>query len=147
MHWTNQERIELRKQIKAGTPLSDLKIEGRSAFAIRYKVYSMRFNFLRWKRKEISLLKRLIKEGKRPWEIEIPGRSKNAVRNKSIRLGYWMTRKRSIKPWTLKEISLLKRLVGSCGYTRRMLINNGYFPNRSKDSISQQIRRLRLIKK
>lgn len=144
LRWTGREIKELKKQIKDGIPLDSLRLEGRSFFSIKYKIYDMGINFCRWKKKEISLLKKSIREGKKPWEIEIPGRSKNAIRNKSLRSGCWQTKQRSIKSWDLGEIKLLTKLVKDCGYTARMIVSNGYLPNRSKDSISQQMRRMHL---
>ena len=144
LRWTVEETQKLKEQIEKGVPLNELKLEGRSHSAIRYKVYGMGINFVRWKKNEISLLEELIKDGKKPWEIEIPGRSKNAIRNKSVRSECWQTKKRLVKSWNLREIKLLKKLVMDCGYTAKMAISNGYFPNRSRDSISQQMRRMHL---
>ena len=82
--------------------------------------------------------------GIEPHLIEIPGRTKTAIRNKLIRLGVLKTKKRKQKAWNMKDIKLLKQLVLERGYTSNQLYTNNWFPTRSKNSIAQQMRRLRI---
>ena len=143
MKWTLREKRELRRQIKEGVPVENIRVGERTLASIRYQIYALGFHFKWWKKSEIKLLKNLIQSGKNPWEISIPGKTKNAIRNKAIRTGIWKTQTRCIHQWHMGEVRELIHLVLSCGYTSGSLFRNERFPGRSKDYIAQQLRRLR----
>ncbi|GEM_PF-6914208 len=139
--WKRGEIRSLYKQVREGKTPDQITIEGRSKFGVRYKFFRLGFYFSHWSAREIRFLRKSINEGKKPWEVIVEGRSRLAVRNKSIRSGIWKPKQRVLKPWTLGEIRKLKRLVEGRGYTAKRLSSNGYFPSRSVNSISQQMRR------
>lgn len=148
MKWTNKEKVQLRKQVKAGVSLENIRVGDRTTFAIKYQLYNLdlSYNSKKWKKSELRDLKAAVKTGVPLQSIKIPGRTKQAIRNKLLRLKLLKTRKRRVRLWNTHEIALLKRLVTECGYTSNTLFTNNWFPGRSKDSIAQQMRRLRIKK-
>ncbi len=99
MKWTSKEKSALRKQVKAGVSLEEIRVGDRTTFSIRYQLYRMGLVIKseRWSRTEVRLLKNLYMVGIEPHLIEIPGRTKTAIRNKLIRLGVLKTKKRKQK--------------------------------------------------
>lgn len=144
MRWKINEIRSLKRQARDGWPLEQIKIEGRSKLGVRYKLFELGIYFVRWSANEIRYLKKSTMAGMRPWEIEIEGRSKIAIRNKCLRAGFWKPKPHILRPWTLGEIRKLRHLVEEVNYTAKSLISNGYFSGRSKDSISQQMRRSKI---
>ena len=140
--WSFEEKQFLRRQIDAGTPLSELCVSQRTCAGIAYQLRQLDiYPTSRWTKAEVRLLRKQAKEGAPPWKIMIFGRSPNAVRNKMLRLQLWKPKSHAQKPWTLPELNLLQHLVTDCGYTARQAAANGYFTGRSIDSIGQQMRR------
>jgi hypothetical protein len=140
--WSLQEKQVLRRQIKAGIPLSELRVSQRTSAGIAYQLRQLEiYPTSHWTDAEVQLLRKQAKAGAPPWNITIHGRSSNAVRSKMLRLQLWKPKSHTQKPWTLPELNLLKHLVIDCGYTARQADANGYFTSRSVDSIGQQMRR------
>lgn len=102
---------------------------------------------IRWTEAELDTIRKHIKKGKKPYQIKLEGRSKNAIRNKCIRSKIWKTRRRAIKCWTMPEINRLRSLIQEYKYTAKVLFERNFFPGRSKDSISQQMRRSKIKRK
>ncbi len=138
--WTKQEQRTLRAQIKKGKRADEIEIVGRTEGGIDYQIYRLGIHFILWKKSEIEILQKSIMEGLCPKEINIPGRTEISIRNKAIRIGLWKTKVKKIKPWTMKEVAFLKHLV-YLGYSSNRVVSNGHFPDRTKDSIAQQMRR------
>ena len=140
--WSVQEKQLLRRQIKAGTPLSKLCVSQRTCAGIAYQLRQLRiYPTSQWTDAEVRLLRKQAKAGTPPSKITIVGRSPHGVRNKMLRLQLWKPKPHVQKPWTLPELNFLKHLVIDCGYTARQAVANGYFTGRSIDSIAQQMRR------
>lgn len=148
MLWTKEEQSKLSEQVEAGIPLEQIQVGNRTTSAIRYQLYRLGLNnnSEKWEETEINQLKILVKRGVPLHSIEIHGRTEVAIRNKLIRTGILKTKKHNVRLWSMKEIKLLKHLVFECGYTSNTLFANKWFPGRSKDSIAQQMRRLRIKK-
>jgi hypothetical protein len=140
--WSLQEKQVLRRQIAAGTPLSELCVSQRTSAGIAYALRQLKiYPTSRWTAADVRLLRKQAKAGAAPWNIRILGRSPNAVRSKMLRLQLWKPKRHAQKEWTLPELNLLEHLVLDCGYTARQAATNGYFTSRSIDSIAQQMRR------
>ncbi len=102
---------------------------------------------VRWTQEELNFIKLSIKRGIKPWKIKLKGRSKIAIRNQCIRSKIWKTRRRAIKCWTMPEINKLRSLIQDHKYTAKVLFERDFFPGRSEDSISQQMRRSKIKRK
>lgn len=102
---------------------------------------------IRWTEEELAIIRSRIKKGKNPYQIKLKGRSIIAIRNKCIRLKIWKPKRRIIKAWTMPEIQKLKMFVQTYNYTSTILFERNFFPGRSKDSIAQQMRRMRIKRK
>ena len=140
--WSAQEKKTLRRQIKAGMPLSELCVSQRTCAGIAYQLRRLRiYPTSRWTNTEIRLLRKQANAGDPPWRVRVVGRSLNGVRNKMLRMQLWEPKCHKQKPWTVPELNLLQHLVMDCGYTARQAAANGYFAGRSIDSIGQQMRR------
>ena len=140
--WSLREYKLMRQQIELGVPVRDLAIPQRTTAGIKYQLHRRKqYPTSRWVASEVRILRKEIKSGKAPWQISIPGRSAHAVRSKAIRMKLWQPGSHVQLPWMRSELKRLQPLVIDCGYTARQAIDNGYFPDRSVDSVSQQMRR------
>ena len=142
-NWQPEEIRELKAKARKGFSHTDIYLNGRSRFSIRYKFYDLGCYSILWSKKEIRWLKEDVKKGI-PFDKMRGKRTPIAKRNKAIRLGIYKTKKKKMKSWRIDEIKLLRHLVTYAGYTARSLVRNQWFPGRTLDSIAQQISRQKI---
>ncbi len=103
----------------------------------------------RWSPAERRRLIRQIQQGKTLPDIRIPGRSSPAINNQRQRLRsagrLGSQKKRRMQPWTTRELMALRRYVNQFRMSAAQIASAGLLPrHKSKDSISQQMRRQHL---
>ena len=99
----------------------------------------------RWTQKDRDSLIRQVKRGRSLPQISIRGRSPAAVNQQRQRLRdsgeLAQHPKRELRAWTMKQIRLLADYSMSYGLSAAEIAAKDLLPGRSKDSISQQMRR------
>ncbi len=144
--WTEAEIDSLKKQCKAGVPLGEIRISGRSVYSIKYKMYDLGISSSRkitWSKNQLKQLRSAIRQNTSLRDISIPGKTFQAIKNKAVRSGLWQTKKRVCRFWTTREIAKLKKM-RALGWTASKLVSNNHFPGRSVHSIAQQLSRLNI---
>ena len=99
----------------------------------------------RWTQPERESLIRQVKQGKRLPQIRIRARSQAAVNQHRQRLRetglLGQDSKRSLRLWTMREIRSLRNYTNGYRLSATQIVRAGLLTGRSKDSISQQMRR------
>ncbi len=99
----------------------------------------------RWTQPERTSLIRQVKQGKRLPQIRIRARSQAAVNQHRQRLReaglLGQDSKRSLRLWTMREIRSLRDYTNGYRLSATQIVRAGLLTGRSKDSISQQMRR------
>ncbi len=98
-----------------------------------------------WTQQGKELLIRQVSQGSKLPQIQIPARSSAAINQQRQRLreaGFVSKdSKRSLRLWTIKEVRGLQQYAKGYGLSATQIVQAGLLPGRSKDSISQQMRR------
>lgn len=105
-------------------------------------------NAEKWSDEEIRALRRAKLEQNLDWQQVVatqllPGRSPEAIYNKMVRLGL-RPKTRFTKPWTIKEVRMLRRVVNEQGLGANRIFQTHLFPGRTVAAISNQMNGLGL---
>ena len=99
----------------------------------------------RWTQDEKQSLIRQVSQGRKLPQIRIPARSEAAINQQRQRLreaGFVSAdSKRGLRLWTIKEIRRLHDYAKGYRLSAAQIVRAGLLPGRSKDSISQQMKR------
>lgn len=161
-HWCNEDIALLKKFAAEGISFIKMDIPGRSSIAISAKASDLKISIAKWSDEEFEELKSKFESGIDLSDIKIvnsvtgKARSGASIRLIAIRRGL-VEKNEPRKPWTKFEKQTLRRLYTL--FTATEIKGQGFFgpdsvdakerplPERSHNSISKMIERLKLTDK